>query len=50
MEVAIPGKCIDNTKGGNGQIVMDVTYRFDKIIATATIGGIATVAIIVYKV
>lgn len=32
------GKCIDKTKGRIWQIVLTATYRFNKIIATATIG------------
>ena len=50
MEAATSGKCIDKTRGGSQQPVLTATYRFNKIIATATIRFIVTVAIVVYKV
>lgn len=49
MESTTSGKCIDKTRGGSQQHVLTATYRFNKIIAIATIRFIVTVAIIVYK-
>lgn len=49
MEAATSGKCIDKTRGGIRRQALTATYRFNKIIATATIRFIVTVAIAVYK-
>ena len=49
MEAATSGKCIDKTRGGIRGPALTATYRFNKIIATATIRFIVTVAIAIYK-
>ena len=49
MEVATSGKCINKTKLGIRQPVLVAAYRFNKIIATATIRFIVTVAIVIYE-
>ena len=49
MEAATSGKCTDKTRGGIRGPALTTTYRFNKIIATATSRFIVTVAIVVYK-